>query len=67
MPEEIASYFEKKYSELKEKSKTYGDLEKLIDGTFREVGYANPNWRAFVYKQLKAMLHEECGSLPIIR
>ena len=30
MPEEVASYIEKKYLELKEKAKTYRELEKLI-------------------------------------
>ena len=67
MPEEIVSYFEKKYSELKEESKTYGDLEKLIKRTANEAGYNNPGWGTFVHIRLMAMLRKEWSGLPITR
>ncbi len=52
MPEEVASYIEKKYLELKEKAKTYRELEKLICRASREEGYRNHNWGSFFHVQV---------------
>lgn len=65
MPEELVSYFDKKYSELKLKAKTYGDLEKIIKRTTSEESYADNAFGTFLYKQLMARLHEEWNCLPI--
>lgn len=65
MPEELVSYFDKKYSELKLKAKTYGDLEKIIKRTTSEESYADNAFGIFLYMQLMSRLHEEWSCLPI--
>lgn len=66
MPEELVTYFDKKYSELKLKAKTYGDLEKIIKRTTSEESYVDNAFGTLLYEQLTARLHEEWGGLSII-
>ena len=67
MPEEVTDYFDKRYSELKEKATTYGDLREIIKRTAKEERYACGEWGDLLSTQLMARLYKEWSSLPIIR
>lgn len=66
MPEELLSYFEKKYSELKGKAKTYGELKNLIAKESKEVCFIETCWGDLLHEQLNKLLENEVNSLPII-
>lgn len=65
MPEEIVSYFEKKYLELKEKAKTYGELKFLIDQEWKDACFRETCWGNLLHEQLKKLLENDVGSLCI--
>lgn len=65
MPEEIVSYFEKKYLELKEKAKTYGELKLLLDQEWKDACFNEALWGILLHEQLKRLLENDMGSLYI--
>lgn len=65
MPEELISYFEKRYLELKGKAKTYGELKLLIARESRETFFNESSWGRLVQEQLNKLLEKDVGSLCI--
>lgn len=66
MPEELLSYFEKKYSELKGQAKTYGELKKLIIKEAKDYCFSEKCWSDLLHEKLNKLLENEVNSLPII-
>ncbi len=65
MPEELMSYFEKKYLEFKRRAKTYGELKRLIDKESKDACFSDVAWGNLLRAQLSEQLEKDIGSLCI--
>lgn len=66
MPEELLSYFERKYLELKGQAKTYGELKDLITKETKESSFEEIYWSILLKENLDKLFTNEVNSLPII-